>query len=201
MTTPSQRIHLVVEGPGDKDAVQLLVRRILQAHNLHHVQLTTPQVRGGLSAVRKRFTDYWPYALMNECPILWVLDCEDDCGVNEARTFEQTMHKLARHDAQPTKFAFFHREMETLFLAEEEALRNFYALKPDVQIPPEAISRRNAKGEISKLLPANRAYKETTDQAKIAARLDLARCRKISRDFRHLEKAILDLMNGQKFIL
>lgn len=200
MTMPSKKIHLVVEGPGDKEAVPLLVRRILLAHDLHHVQLTTPQVSGGIQTARKRFVDYWPYALMNECPILWVLDCEDSCVVAEAKTFEQTLNALARHDAQPTKFAFFHSEMETLFLAEEKALRSFYALKPEIQIPPQAISRRNAKGEISNLLPANRGYKETTDQAKIAARLDLGRCREISRDFRHLEKAVLTLVNGPKTI-
>ncbi len=197
MTMSSQKLHLVVEGPGDKEAVTLLVRRILQAHDLHHVQLTTPQVSGGIQTARKRFNDYWPYALMNECPILWVLDCEDSCVVDEARTFEQTLNALKRHDVQPTKFAFFHREMETLFLAEEKALRHFYGLKPEVQIPSQAISRRNAKGEISKLLPAHRAYKETTDQAKITAKLDLERCRKISRDFRHLEKAVLDLVAMQ----
>lgn len=195
MTMPSHKLHLIVEGPGDKEAVPLLVRRILQAHQLHHVELTTPQVSGGLLVTRKRFIDRWPYALMKKCPILWVLDCEDSCVVDEARTFEKAIHELGRHDAQPTKFAFFYREMETLFLAEEKALRNFYGLKPEIQISPQVILRRNAKGEISKLLPAHRAYKETTDQAKIAAKLDLEQCRKVSRDFRHLEKAVLDLVN------
>lgn len=200
MTMSMQKLHLVVEGHGDEQAVPHLVRRILEKNFLHHVQLTKPQVSGGIHVVRKRFTDHWQYALMNACPILWVLDCEDSCGVNEARTFEQTIQTLARHDAQPTKFAFFHREMETLFLAEEKALRNFYSLKPDIQIPPQVLGRRDAKGEISKLLPANRSYKETTDQAKIAARLDLGRCREISRDFRHFEKAIVDLVAAQHTI-
>ena len=91
------------------------------------------------------------------------------------------------------EFAFFVREFESLFLAEQLALTTYYGLPPDKAIPEGASRRRDAKGEISKLLPKSSAYKETVDQAKLAARLDLAICRTVSRDFIHFESALLRL--------
>lgn len=46
------------------------------------------------------------------------------------------------------------------------------------------------KAKSAECSPKGRAYKETIDQAKIAARLDLEICRRHSRDFRHFESAL-----------
>ena len=46
--TRTTKIHLIVEGQGDAQAVPLLARRLLVEHGLHHVQTTSPQISGGL---------------------------------------------------------------------------------------------------------------------------------------------------------
>ena len=194
------KLHLIVEGEGDKQALPVLVRRILADRNLHHTQLTSPpQVSGDIQKVWKRLEDYLTYAHMNACPILWVLDCDDKsdgtsgCAVQHVAKLRTQIAGYHFHQPQPLEFAFFTKEFESLFLAEERALRDYYKLPETLHIDANAVNRRDAKGEISKLLGKSRAYKETTDQAKIAARLDLAHCRQVSRDYRHLEDAILRL--------
>ena len=193
------KIHLIVEGQGDAQAVPLLVRRLLAEHGLHHVQTTSPQISGGLDKARKRFVDYLRYGLKNECPILWVLDCDDKvdgqhgCPVAHARDLHNLVAQLSLETMPAIEFALFSREFESLFLAEQQALKSYYGLAPDKAIPEGASRRRDAKGEISRLLPKSSAYKETVDQAKLASRLYLAICRDVSRDFVHFESALLRL--------
>lgn len=197
------KLHLIVEGEGDALAVPKLVHKVLREHNLAHIQTTPPQVSGGVPKVAKRLGDFVRYALMNRCPILWVLDCDDKtegqitCPVTQASTFKAEIQAMALASQQPIEFAFFAKEFEALFLLEEQALRDVYQLPDTLKIDPNAANRRNAKGEISKLLGKERAYKETIDQAKIASRLDLTTCRQVSRDYRHFEDAILRLCNTQ----
>ena len=197
--TRTTKIHLIVEGQGDAQAVPLLARRLLVEHGLHHVQTTSPQISGGLDKARKRFGDYLRYGLKNECPILWVLDCDDKvdgqqgCPVAHARELHNLVEQQGLEAMPDIEFAFFVREFESLFLAEQLALKTYYGLPPDKAIPEGASRRRDAKGEISKLLPKSSAYKETVDQAKLAARLDLAICRTVSRDSIHFESALLRL--------
>ena len=77
-----------------------------------------------------------------------------------------------------------------MFLAEQQALKEYYKMPSSSSFPAGISEKRDAKGEISRMLPKGRAYKETIDQAKIAARLDLEICRRHSRDFRHFESAL-----------
>jgi hypothetical protein len=197
------KLHLIVEGAGDALAVPKLVHKVLREHNLTHIQTTQPQISGDIPKVAKRLSDFVRYALMNRCPILWVLDCDDKkdgqitCPLIQANTFKASIEAMALPSRQPIEFAFFVKEFETLFLLEEKALRDVYRLPNTLKIDPNAVNRRNAKGEIGKLLGKDRGYKETIDQAKLASRLDLATCRAVSRDFRHFEDAILRLCNTQ----
>lgn len=197
------KLHLIVEGDGDRLALPVLVRKILEAHALHHVQLTQPQISGDIRKVFKRLGDFMGYGLKNACPILWVLDCDDKmddvvgCPVRHVTNLRAAIEDQGMHQPQPVEFAFFTKEFESLFLAEQRAIKDYYHLPEALQIDAGAALRRDAKGEISKLLGKERGYKETIDQAKLAARLDLPTCRAVSRDFRHLEDAILRLCNPQ----
>ena len=67
------RILPIVEGDGDMDAVPELIRRV--AHDKGHFELTIcrPHKRGDLPKIRGRFDDYFKTALLEGCPILWVL--------------------------------------------------------------------------------------------------------------------------------
>ncbi len=197
------KLHLIVEGEGDASAMPVLVRKILNANALDHIQITRPQISGDLRKVFKRLGDFMGYGLKNECPILWVLDCDDNiggvvgCPVRHVENLRLAMQEQGIHQTQSVEFAFFTKEFESLFLAEELALRDFYRLPEALGIDGDARNRRDAKGEISKLLGKSRGYKETIDQAKIAARLDLNVCRKVSRDYRHFEDALLRLCTSK----
>lgn len=197
------RLHLIVEGEGDALALQVLVRRILSNNALDHIQLTQPQISGDIRKVFKRLGDFMGYGVKNACPILWVLDCDDKiddvigCPVRHVANLRAAMVQQQIHQPQPVEFAFFVKEFESLFLAEQTALRDYYRLPNTLEIDAGAALRRDAKGEISKLLGKDRGYKETIDQAKIAARLDLPTCRVVSRDYLHFEDAILRLCSPQ----
>jgi hypothetical protein len=197
------QLHLIVEGEGDKLALPILVRKILNANALDHIQLTQPQISGDIRKVFKRLDDFMRYGFKNACPILWVLDCDDKindvagCAVRHVANLRAAITREQIHQSQPVEFAFFTKEFESLFLAEEQALKDFYRLPETLAIDAGAVLRRDAKREISKLLGKERGYKETIDQAKIAARLDLATCRAVSRDYRHFEDAILRLCKPQ----
>lgn len=197
------KLHLIVEGDGDALALPILVRKILNANALDHVQLTHPQKNGDIRKVFKRLEDFMGYGLKNACPILWVLDGDikidgtDGCPVRHVENLRVAMAEQQIHQTQPVEFAFFTKEFESLFLAEKQALKDFYRLPEALAIDPGAVLRRDAKGEISKLLGKERGYKESIDQAKIAARLDLATCRAVSRDYQHFEDAILRLCSPQ----
>lgn len=198
------KLHLIVEGEGDALALPVLVRKILNANALHHIQLTgKPQISGDIRKVFKRLGDFMRYGFKNACPILWVLDCDDKiddivgCPVRHVSNLRAAMKQQQIHRPQPMEFAFFTKEFESLFLAEKNAIKDFYRLPDALEIDADAPLRRDAKGEISKLLGKERGYKETIDQAKLAARLDLATCRAVSRDYRHLEDVILGLCKPQ----
>jgi len=197
------KLHLIVEGEGDAQAVPVLARKILSAHALDHVQLTQPQISGDIHKVSKRLGDFIGYGLKNACPILWVLDCDDKadgtvgCPVRHVARLRTAISQLPIELNQTVEFAFFTKEFESLFLAEQQALKDFYRLPVNLEIDAGAALRRNAKGEIGKLLGRDRGYKESIDQAKLAARLDLSTCRAVSRDYRHFEDAILRLCNPQ----
>ncbi|MDP3650700.1 MAG: DUF4276 family protein [Rhodoferax sp.] len=197
------KLHLIVEGEGDALALPVLVRKILSDNALDHIQLTRPQISGDIRKVFKRLGDFMGYGLKNACPILWVLDCDDKiedvagCPVRHVTNLRAAMEQQQIHQSQPVEFAFFTKEFESLFLAEQHALKDFYRLPDTLEIDAGAVLRRDAKGEISKLLGKDRGYKETIDQAKLAARLDLPTCRAVSRDYRHFEDAILRLCNTQ----
>ncbi len=52
------KLHLIVEGDGDKTAVPKLVHKILADRQLDHVRLTgDPQISGGIGKVEKRLAD------------------------------------------------------------------------------------------------------------------------------------------------
>ncbi|HET7867274.1 MAG TPA: DUF4276 family protein, partial [Burkholderiaceae bacterium] len=98
--------------------------------------------------------------------------------------------------AQKTEFAFMVKEYESLFLADHETTRSVFPDIPESCVfpqNPEAV--RGAKEWLSKARPKGLAYKETTDQAKITARLDLDRLRDRSPSFCRFEAAVLKLLS------
>jgi uncharacterized protein DUF4276 len=185
-------MHLlpIVEGPGDRSAVPVLLRGLLEEHHRFDVTILPPYRYGEVRKVSKNVSRYALAAAKENVPILWILDCDDGCPVEWVHHLEE---QLPAGLAVPLKFAFMMREYEHLFLAQRACLE-VLGVDPDAALPPEPENIRGAKETISRLMPAGTAYKETVHQARLTAHLDFAIARGKSRSFRHLEKALLELI-------
>ncbi|PKO90028.1 MAG: hypothetical protein CVU18_02110 [Betaproteobacteria bacterium HGW-Betaproteobacteria-12] len=194
-----RRLLPIVEGHGDDKAVPLLLRRIFESHGIYDVSILPARRYGEYPIVTRKFDNLFQAAVLVKAPILWVMDFDSKdyiCPVQEAHHL--STRAAALHPGWPIKFAFLVKEYETLFLIDEAATRQVF---PDIpaKMPfpqnPEKI--RGAKEWLSKARPSpGSTYKPTVDQAKITAHLNLDLLRMRSRDFAHLERAILELANS-----
>lgn len=192
-----RRLLMIVEGQADACAVPLLVRNIVQSHGIFDVKLLPAQRRGEHPSVVRQFENYFLAAIKEEAPILWVMDFdakEYDCPYREAAGLIQRAHTL--RPGWPLKVAFLVKEYETLFLYDEQATRAVFPDIPkQVEFPTSPETIRGAKEWLSDQRPRGKAYKETVHQEKITARLNLELLRSKSRDFAHLERAVLALID------
>ena len=187
-----QNLLLVLEGYGDVRAAPVLVRRILRERlQIYDCRIETHR-RHGLEYLRandwERLRRYTAVGYYENAPVLWLLDCDDDCARDAAR--EMTQKIISCCPQQPVAVALLPREYETMFLIDIEATKQTFSLYPSVIGPTNPKGIRDAKGRISRLLPRGRAYKETVDQPKITARLSFDTLEASYSDFRHLLRAI-----------
>lgn len=192
-----RKLQLIVEGDGDIGAARLLVQRILEKHQIFDIELPRPHKRGEYPSVARHFDNFFLAAIKEKAPILWVLDFdakEYTCPVAEANALLGRAASL-RPD-WPIKIAFLVKEYETLFLHDEAATRSVFTDIPkNAAFPANPETIRGAKEWLSKQRPSGKAYKETVHQEKITARLNLENLREKSRDFAHLERAVISLIN------
>jgi Domain of unknown function (DUF4276) len=192
----------IVEGEGDKQAVPALIHKILQAKGLTDVRVAKPHAFKAFpenknpTAFLNHLKQATTYAEQDNAHILWTFDCDDDCPIECVRHFNniiETEKPFIPQNIQ-LKFAFFVREFESLFLSEANAAREILSISTKRDFPENAEKIRNTKGELSKLLPNGKAYKESRDQLAITKKLNLDILRQNSRCFRHFEKTLLSLL-------
>jgi hypothetical protein len=185
----------IVEGDGDIGAVRVLVRRVLEKNGLYETSVLGPHKRGELPKVRTRFADFLRAAVLHGAPILWVMDFDCvDCHCPKASA--EALYRQAQDIVPnwPIRFCFMVQEFETLFLAERDAAQTVLKDIPrDFAFPDDPEKIRDAKGFLSNAMPKGIAYKPTTHQEKISARLDLETLHANSPSFRHFEKSVLFL--------
>ncbi len=191
------RLLTIVEGEGDRKAVPVLIRRLLhEVHNRFDVQQLPAQPRGEWPRVKRDFERFYLSARLEEAPILWVLDfdCHDCIDPRSERAWLQ--REAQRIDPRGVvEVVFMIKEFESIFLWDEAFLRRtFPELPNNIELPANPESIRNAKGWISRSLPKGRAYKETTDQARMAATIELNPLRLASSSMQRLEKSLLKLI-------
>ena len=192
-----RRLLTIVEGDGDVRAAPILIRRILEKNGIFDVKLLPAQRRGEYPSVKKHFDTCFMAAIKEISPILWIMDFDSkgyDCPYQEA---EQLLSRAqALHPNWPLKIAFLIKEYEVLFLYDEKATRAVFPDIPkQVEFPKNPQEIRGAKEWISDKRPSGMAYKETVHQAKITAHLDLDLLLERSKDFAHIERAVLQLID------
>jgi hypothetical protein len=193
-----RRLLMIVEGHGDVRAVPVLVRRILESHGIYDVQLLPPQRRGEHPSIKRLFDNYFLAAIKDNAAILWIMDFDSkeyECPYIESNELLARAHAL--RPGWPLKVAFLVKEYEALFLHDEQATRAVFTDIPkQAEFPAVPEEIRGAKEWLSHLRPSGMAYKESVHQEKITARLDLHLLRERSKDFAHLERAVLHLINS-----
>jgi hypothetical protein len=169
----------VVEGHGEVTAVPELIRRIAFAHGVWDVQAPRSH-----RLARAKFLDAAELGRAVELQsrrvedrggVVAVLDADDDCAVKLADRI-----LAACQGQRPFALVASVREYESV-------LRVAHGVTPAAA---EVV--RDAKGEMKRLLGT---YRETIDQAKLSATLDLDRAREC-RWFRKFEKELLAILRG-----
>lgn len=194
-----KRILPIVEGEGDMKAVPELVRRIAIAKGHYALVVCTPQRRGDLPKVLQRFNDFYTTALLEDCPVLWVLDYDCEQCVDQSADIQKLQDRaFAMAPGKACAFAFMVQEFESLFLAGHETTRRVFSdIPPSVVFPADAEAVRDAKGWLSEARPKGSAYKPTQHQSKLASQVDLDRLRLRSPSYVRFEAAVEGLLSSQ----
>jgi len=193
----SRKIQLIVEGDGDVLAVPVLVRRIFSAHGVFDASVANPvQGRGDLPKVRRRFSDFFQAAALEQHPVLCVLDfdCEDCVDVlAEEENFRRMAEAIL--PGYPFQACFMVKEYETLFLSDPVTTRDVLPkVRAGYEFPQDPESVRDAKGALSAAQEKGWSYKPTVHQAKLSAQVDLGVLRENSPSYRRFEAAVLTLV-------
>ncbi|RME83095.1 MAG: DUF4276 family protein [Caldilineae bacterium] len=199
-------LWLWVEGEGERPdpktgkggGATVLVRRILHERLAAYDWNVTAAKVGDLNAFRRKMQRMVAYLKhRQEEAALVLLDLDDGCAAIEAQALVQDLRALS--PPKPIAVVFAVREFEAWFLAAASSLWGEEKAKAYPH-PPE--SKRDAKGEIQRYFQDD--YTPTSDQASLAARMDLAQAQAHSRSFRRLLHAVEELIqavqNGQKVV-
>ena len=191
MTNPPV-VAPIVEGHGEVQAVRELVTRIgLELLDGTWIDVAQPF---RLDSGRMRKPDELGKAIRFQAQripgpggVLVLRDGDDKdviCPVTLASSIKPGA--AAGHVAVEVVIAW--REYESWFLAAVDSLHAHPAVRNDARAPANPEGKRNAKGELEKLMLES--YKETLHQAKFSALVDLKVAKENSRSFRRFVHAV-----------
>lgn len=188
---------LLLEGPGDVEAVALLTRKLLEEHRIFNFCIDPNPItkitlkRLGSPGELERFLNYINGRGADLA--LFLLDTDDLC----AKKMVESLSYRARQIFCKKRigFSFFVSEYETLFI---HCLDTIAARYPEYgwNLDNWSVTSDNeyivgAKGHLTRHMRKGKAYKETRDQVKFTSCLDFGRLRSVSRSFRHFESTLL----------
>lgn len=185
----SGKIVAVVEGHGEVTAVPVLLRRLLAEMQRWEIDVEEP-IRRTASELRTKEGVEVAVKLAQmrgASALLSLFDDEDGCPVQTAAETRSWAEPVA--GSLPLEVAIAYREYETWFLAGLESLRGKCEIAHDAEAPSARETQRDAKSALEAFMPKDRAYKETQDQVKLTANLDLKLVHARSRCFVKLVKA------------
>jgi hypothetical protein len=182
----------IVEGHGEKDAVPLLLRKILYLYEMWNWSVARPIQVGNLNKLKLKLSSFIKYALKyQDCAgILILLDLDDGCPAIENKKLSDLLNNL--YSNCPVSVVFAHREYEAWFLASIEAIAGDKnnKLPQNLLYTKDVESKRGVKEWLSSQLPSGYSYKPTVDQARFTNLLDIRAAQQRSRSFRRLCHAV-----------
>ena len=183
MTISTRYIVPIVEGQGEMEAAPVLLRRILYERSDHYdVNVLPPKNANGKGRLVRRFEDFLRYAASEDgcVAILVLLDADEDCPVELGTELASRASSINLH--VPTVVVCAKREYESWFLASDE----------DFQGDPEEYN--SAKRWLNRRFASGLTYKETKDQVRFSATMDIDAAFEASRSFRRLCDAVDELV-------
>ena len=173
----------IVEGPGDEAAAPVLMRRILHERiGRYDVDVLRPKRARDRGALVKRLEDFMGYAaITNGCAaILVLLDADRDCPMDLGMGLACRARFI--DIGIPTAVVCAKREYESWFLASDESFQG------------DAEEFGGAKNWLNRKVASGLAYKETRDQVRFSAMMDIDAAFEASRSFRRLCNAVDELV-------
>lgn len=183
MTVSKRYIVPIVEGPGDVAAVPVLLRRILHERSGHYdFDVLRPMMAKGKGGLIRRLENFIGYAtIADRCAaILVLLDADNDCP--KELGFELAARASSMNERVPTAVVCAKREYESWFLASDG---NFQG---------DAEEYNGAKQWLNRKVLDGLTYKETKDQVRLSATMDMDAAYEASRSFRRLCNAVDELV-------
>ena len=192
------RIATVVEGQGEVAAVPVLLRRMATEIDPNGwIELPRPYRIGRGSLIRPGGLETVIATVAEQVGpgsgVLVLLDADDDCPAVMGPDLVARA-QLARPDL-PVVAVLANREFEAWFLAAAPSLRGQRGLSERLERPNDPEGPRDCKGWLSARRTDGHTYKPTSDQAALAAILDLQMARENSRSFDKLWRAVAWLLN------
>lgn len=189
----------IVEGPGERQAVPLLLRRLLQ-HMIERHDLTVAQsiVTNGKGNMDRRLDRYLGYARIQKADgVIIVRDADDDCPHAIACNIAAKVRRV--NLGVPVVIVCPKPEFEAWFIGSlvdscGDSIRDYLGLLPTITAPSNIEMLGDAKGWISRRMPEGRIYKPTRHQAKLAARICISEASIACRSFRRLLHAVEELV-------
>lgn len=188
----------IVEGHGEKEAVPLLLRRILSSYEMWNWTVARPIQVGNLNKLKMKLQSFIKYALKyKDCAgILILLDLDDGCPAMENKNLSEPRHNL--YLTCPVSVVFAHREYEAWFLASIETIASDKNNKfsQNLIYTKSVESKRGVKEWLSSQLPSGYSYKPTVDQARLTNLIDIGIAQQRSRSFRRLCHAVEQIVKN-----
>jgi hypothetical protein len=176
------RLAAIVEGDGEVEAVPILIRRVAAEIDPSLAVRVDPVLRVPASRLMKpqeleRYVEFAARKLSGQGGILILVDCDWDqgCPAQEAPAL-LARARQARGD-MTISVVLAKKEYEAWFIAAAESLRGKRGLATDLTAPANPEDIRGAKEWLSRHMPRNRPYAETTDQPALSAVFDMAQAR------------------------
>ena len=183
LTSTMRFIVPIVDGPGDEAAAPVLMRRILHERiGRYDVDVLRPKRARDRGALVKRLEDFMGYAaITNGCAAIPVLsDADDDCPFELGTELARRARSMKV--SVPTAVVCAKREYESWFLASDEGFQG------------DAEKYGGAKNWLNRKVASGLAYKETRDQVRFSATMDIDAAFESSRSFRRLCNAVNELV-------
>ena len=190
------RFGIVIEGHGEVDAVPLLMRRISnEICGAFHIQTTRPVRITKTTLLRpgelERALRLAQLAGGPGCPIIVMLDADDDCPAVLGPSL--TTRALPTVRGRGVTVVLPKHEFESWFLAAAKSLAGKRGLREDLVPPEKPEEIRGAKEWLSRNMIAGRIYSPTIDQAALVADMDLTAartCQSFDRFVREMRRLI-----------